>query len=231
MSGRAKQDPVSESLEDTANLLAKIDMPDYEAALVTKGEEFSMFVAGATIDDVMNVLDVSVNISDPEMREVLVRGGKHIGLVDLDRDTRNSVFKVIHQGRVEGHNPLTIARRFREQIPSGRFSDPGIRAKVIARTETKFAQNISSIKAYEGSKVVTGLRIFDAQLGDTDAECQERNNDVIDFKHGQAMADAEHPNGTLNFAPEVDENARRQQKLTEPNQPGYRPPTHDCLNV
>lgn len=225
---RDKQDPLDEVLGVTNNVMAKLDWPDYEDAIVTKGEEFSMLAAHATMDDIMVVLDVPVNIPDLEMREIIASGGKRMGLIDLQRDTRNSVFKTLRDGRAQGDGPYAIARRFREDIPKGRFRDSGTRAKVIARTESKYAQNVSSVKAYKGSGVITGLRIFDAQLGDTDSECEERNNNVIDFEEGQNITETEHPNGTLSFAPEVDQEARRQKRLTERQDSQYKPPAHNC---
>ena len=74
---------------------------------------------------------------------------------------------------------------------------------MIARTETKYAQNISSIAGYRSSGIVKGLIIYDAQAGPTDRECEERNGDIISFEEGERLSSSEHPNGTLNFGPFV----------------------------
>ena len=47
--------------------------------------------------------------------------------------------------------------------------------------------------------MVTALIGFDAQLGETDAECMARDGQLFDFD--EAMEIQEHPNGTWSVAP------------------------------
>jgi SPP1 gp7 family putative phage head morphogenesis protein len=88
-------------------------------------------------------------------------------------------------------------------VPKGNFPNArkGYRAQMIARTETKYAQNISSLAAYRNADVVTGLMAFDAQAGNTDAECEARNGQVFSFTEADRVTEEEHPNGTLSWAP------------------------------
>jgi len=87
---------------------------------------------------------------------------------------------------------------------------------VIARTEAKYAQNISSLEAYKDSDTVTGVEVFDAQLGPTDEECEIRNGRIVTFRVGELMVNNEHPQGTISLAPyvgELPDDADEEQRL------------------
>jgi hypothetical protein len=77
-----------------------------------------------------------------------------------------------------------------------------MRALVIARTETKYAQNISTIERAKAAGV-DKFTVFDGRLGPgrSDVYCMARNNKVVTADQAAAMAASEHPNGTLSFAP------------------------------
>ena len=96
-----------------------------------------------------------------------------------------------------------IQRQIAEQVPAGRFSTSDIRAATIARTEVKYAQNVSSIEAYQASEDIQAVTVIDAQIGPTDAECEALNGTVVTFGEARQLADSEHPNGTRSFAPVV----------------------------
>ena len=68
---------------------------------------------------------------------------------------------------------------------------------MIARTETKNAQNESSLQAYETSDVVTGVIAFDNQTGFNDADCTARDGKVFSFDDARVEQGKEHPNYTL----------------------------------
>ena len=110
-----------------------------------------------TVDTVNSFLGLSINLPDTVGRDIVQRGGIRLGLVDFDKQTRDALFNTLAEGRSLGEGPVSLARRIRSQIPKGPWSDVNIRARVIARTETKFAQNISSIQAYRHSGVVEGV--------------------------------------------------------------------------
>ena len=127
-----------------------------------------------------------------------------MGLVDLPQQTRDAIFKAIEEGRSEGEGAAAIADRIQAAVESGPWATSEMRATMIARTETKYAQNLASIDCYENSDTVTGLMVFDGRLDTSDEECMARDGDEVSFEEGRAMADSEHPNGTLSLAPIVD---------------------------
>ena len=156
-----------------------------------------------TVGSINTVLNLGVNLPDPVAREIVAAGGRRAGLLDITGDTRQAIFRSLADGRAAGEGPPALARRIRSQVPAGRFTNAGskYRAQLIARTETKFAQNQSSIATYRESDVVTGLLAFDNQTGYDDAECIARNGQVFTFEQAEAEMASEHPNATLSWGP------------------------------
>lgn len=148
-------------------------------------------------------VEVGVNLADPIMRQVIAEGGKRVGLLDIERDTRDALFNALYDARAAGEGFDVAARRIRTYVTEGRYRNAGVqyRAQMIAHTESRYAQNVSALASYQQSQVVGALLVFDAQLGPTDAECEERNGRVISFEEAQEIAATEHPNGTLSFGP------------------------------
>ena len=158
-----------------------------------------------TVDTINTVMNLGVDIPDPAARRIVATGGKRMGLVDVTEDTRRAIFRALAEGRALGDGPPALARRIRDHVPAGRFANAGpqYRANLIARTETKFAQNVSSMEVYRAADVITGVLAFDDQLGDGDDECSARNGQVFTFDQADAETDKEHPNGTLSWAPNI----------------------------
>lgn len=148
--------------------------------------------------------------TDPAGTRVVAEGGRRAGLVDLSKDTRQAIFRALSEGREAGEGAQALARRIRQQVQIGRFT--GIaetrgeaaalryRSELIARTETKYAQNVSTVEHYAAAGV-TQVRIVDAQLGASDAECEDLNGLVVDMSEAQQFVAQEHPNGTRSFDP------------------------------
>ena len=175
-----------------------------------------------TVDTINSVANLGVNIPDHRARDIISQGGRRMGLIDFTAQTRNRMFRIMHQARAEGWGTDEVARRIRDDIPSGPWRNQSTRAKVIARTESKFAQNISSIEAYQQSDTITGVVAFDAQLGDTDADCQQRNQRTYTFQQARSLTSSEHPNGTLSWAParrQVEDPGFQEQPLEEIPEP------------
>ena len=156
-----------------------------------------------TVGSINAVLNLGVNLPDPVAREIVAAGGRRAGLLDITGDTRRAIFRSLADGRAAGEGPAALGRRIRSQVPAGRFTNAGpkYRAQLISRTETKFAQNQSSIATYRQSDVVTGLLAFDNQTGYDDAECIARNGRVFTFEQAEAEMASEHPNATLSWGP------------------------------
>jgi HK97 family phage portal protein len=150
-------------------------------------------------------LEVAWNLDDPVVREIIRRGGTRLGLLDIEGETRDALFRALADGRAAGEGADALARRIREYVPAGPYRTAGVqyRAETIARTETKYAQNISSLAAYRSTDVVIGVIAFDNQTGYNDADCTARNGTVYDLDEAARVTEREHPRGTLNWAPMV----------------------------
>ena len=158
-----------------------------------------------TVGSINTVLNLGVNLPDPVAREIVAAGGRRAGLLDITGETRQAIFRSLADGRAAGEGPAALGRRIRSQVPAGRFTNAGpkYRAQLIARTETLHAQRVSALQTYRTSDVVTGVVAFDNQTGFDDAECIARNGREFTFEEAEAEMAAEHPSGTLNFAPNV----------------------------
>lgn len=163
--------------------------------------------ADETLATVNAVLELGVELPDEMQRAIIHEGGRRLGLLDVGADTKRAIFRAIADGREAGEGPLEIARRIRSEVPAGRFRNagPAYRARLIARTETKWAQNRSSMAAYRAADNVDMVVAFDARLGATDSDCEMRDGRTFSFDEAEAEMAREHPNGTLSFAPVVAE--------------------------
>ena len=72
---------------------------------------------------------------------------------------------------------------------------------MIARTETKYAQNVSSVQAYKEADSVGAVQVYDALLGETDDYCICIDGAIVSFADADMLMNTEHPNGTRDFGP------------------------------
>ena len=176
-------------------------------------EKHTAEVIDSTVDAIGNVVNIAINVPDYVARELIRDGGKRVGLIDVIGDTKKAMFRALEEGRELGEGADAVARRIRRYVPEGRFRNAGknYRAKMIARTETKWSQNESSLRAYEQSSDITHVVAFDAQLGAdrSDPDCIARNGREFTIAGARAEMGKEHPNGTLSFAPVVKPGAAR----------------------
>lgn len=161
-----------------------------------------------TVRSVNSMLGLGVFLRDHNELRVVSEGGKRMGLVDMSAQSRQAMFRALSQARAEGMGPPATARRIRELVEAGPWRSPQVRAVVIARTETKYAQNVSALEVYRESNTVRMVQVVDAQLGPTDADCEFQNGRIVSFAEAQALAVDEHPNGTRSFTPIVEPEAR-----------------------
>lgn len=76
------------------------------------------------------------------------------------------------------------------------FSDfPDWKANRLVRTEVRDVYNYATLLAAANAE--TSVQATDADYGETDAECEERDGQIFDPR--EAMREEEHPNGTLGF--------------------------------
>jgi HK97 family phage portal protein len=177
-------------------------MLDYKG--MEYGSQFLM-VGRATFDSINTVLGLGVMLEAPEEMRILSAAGTRKGLVNFEKQTKDALFEAISEGRAAGMGSVELASKIRDMVSAGPWLTPETRAMVIARTETKYAQNVSSLEAYRGMDGLTGIRVFDALLGPTDAECEELNGQVVSVEEAEYLAGSEHPNGTRSFAPYMGE--------------------------
>lgn len=142
------------------------------------------------------------SIPDPVMRQIVAMGGTRAGLVDVPAQTRRAVFQSLAEGRAEGEGATALANRIANMIEGGPWGNAETRARVIARTETKYAQNISTLEAGKGSGVAEFV-VFDGRFGEPRSEAShiERDGMIVSAEDAQIMADNMRPNCTLSFAP------------------------------
>ena len=157
----------------------------------------------ATVGTVELNLGLAVGLPDHAARRVVAEGGRRLRLVDLRGQSRTALFHALAEGRAQGMAREQLARHIRGRITRGPWRTVQTRAGIIARTETAHAQRISAAQTYRRTPVVTGMLAFDAQIGATDADCEERNGRVYSFRDADLETSLEHPNGTLSWAPHV----------------------------
>jgi len=188
-------------------------------------------VTQTTVRNIKAIYGVALDLPDLVQREILAKGGKHIALVNLEKQTQDAVFKALAEGRTAGLGPREIARTMRSNV-EGASMYPGVakeahdraiargwseekaaaagdkaarqyRAETISRTETKYAQNVSSIEVAKGSGTFDSMLAFDSQKGSFDDECDERNGQTFTFEEAERETELEHPQGTLSFSPTI----------------------------
>ena len=169
--------------------------PEYERAY---GEAWQAELAAFQAE-----LGIAVNLPDYEARQILADGGRRAGLIDLPNATRAALFKALAEAREEGLGGVETATKIRDHVSRGRWREVAARALTIARTETAYAVNSSTIIASEYAEGVEGMRAWDAQQGPTDPECEERNGRIFSVEEAKAITSNEHPNGTLKWTPWV----------------------------
>ena len=148
----------------------------------------------------METIGLATGIPDDVGRAIQAAGGTRAGLVDLSAQTRKALFVAIEEGRAAGEGADALARRIKSMVGAGPWKSPEIRARVIARTETKHAQRMSAVIMGK-DQGVTEFRVFDARLGRSDPECESLDGILVSASTADELAAAEHPNGTRDFVP------------------------------
>lgn len=141
-------------------------------------------------------------LPDPVMRQIIAAGGTRAGLVDIDAQTRAAIFDALAEGRAQGEGVQALANRIANQVEGGHWGNGETRARVIARTETKHAQNISTLEAGAAAGVREYV-IFDGRFGEPRSELSHiaRDGKIVSAEDAWIMATNMRPNCTLSFAP------------------------------
>jgi hypothetical protein len=134
---------------------------------------------------------------DPIGDAAIARARKRAGqrVKDLQGTTLTHVRNAIAAGMDMGEGAAVIGARV---AAAGAFGE--YRAEMIARTETMVAWNTSAIDAF----AETGTEMVEAQDGDEDEMCRERNGQIFTVEEAMQETLDEHPNGTLSWMPVID---------------------------
>jgi HK97 family phage portal protein len=169
--------------------------PLLEAHYLTAAQEVATALRAAGFD-----LGIATGLPDPVARAIIITGGRRAGLIDLDRQTTDAIFRAIVEGRAEGEGAAALAKRIVSGVERGPWSTPEIRSLVIARTETKFAQNVSVL--HEGRAAgANEFIVFDGRLPTSDDFCIAMDQSIVRGEDVEGLAEDEHPNGTRSFVP------------------------------
>ena len=201
---RALKQLSGEDEELVRRIVEELDVSDFEERVMgTKGRDLQLRSLTATADDIAAVLDVRVNIPDPTMRRVIADGGTRLLGIDVHGQARKDVFAALHEGRSNGEGVEDLVDRISDKVSRGRWRSAEVRSRVIARTETMHAQNVSTLTSYEHVDEIHSVEARDNQIGYDDADCSERDGQVFSLAEAKAISD--HPNGTLLWLPVFDE--------------------------
>ncbi len=154
--------------------------------------------------EAMGSLGLAVDLPDPVARSIIATGGRRAGLIDLQKQTLRSLFDALTEGRANEEGAEALARRIRGEVPRGPWRSAATRSRIIARTETKFAQNTSTVKRAQDAGVQSFM-VFDARVGGTDETCEALNGIIVTAGEAEQLAADEHPNGTRSFSPYFEE--------------------------
>ena len=174
-----------------------------DAALLKNFEGHAHRVMEATAGKIRTVTGLAVNIPDYAARRIVAGGGTHLLSMDIKGQTRKALFSALAESRAAGHHPSSAATRklIQQHVSAGRFvkAGPGARARMIARTETMYAQNESALATYESSDAIQQVEVADDMMGHGDADCSARAGTILSIAESRNVKD--HPNGTLRFLP------------------------------
>lgn len=194
----AKADPDPELINQIIDLL---NLEAWEQGLSSKYQAQYVAIARRTAEALQEA-GFGTGLPDPVMRQIIAAGGTRAGLIDVDAQTRQAIFDALAEGRAQGEGVQALANRIANQVEGGHWGNAETRARVIARTETKHAQNISTLEAGRAAGV-TEYVIFDGRFGEPRSELSHiaRDGKIVSAEDARIMAENMRPNCTLSFAP------------------------------
>lgn len=193
-----KADPDPELISQIIDLL---NIEAWEQGLSSKYQAQYLAIARKTAA-ALEEAGFGTGLPDPVMRQIIAAGGKRTGLIDLSAQTRQAIFDALAEGRAEGEGVAALVNRISNHVEGGVWGNAETRARVIARTETKHAQNISTLEAGRAAGVEEYV-IFDGRFGEPRSELSHiaRDGKIVSAEDAMIMATNMRPNCTLSFAP------------------------------
>jgi HK97 family phage portal protein len=195
----AVEEKTDERLVDA--ILERLGVAAHQATFRGLYEGHYIDVAKA-ISEAAGLAGLGGSLPDPVARAIVGAGGRRSGLVDLGKQSRSALFDALALGRSEGEGAEALAARIADHIEAGPWGTVEQRARTIARTETKYAQNVSTIERAKAAAVEKFV-VFDGRLGPGRSlpDHIARDGSIVSASEAERMAADEHPNGTLSFAP------------------------------
>jgi hypothetical protein len=141
---------------------------------------------------------------DRIVEDLVQYGGQRIA--DINARTLQAIVLELAEGTTRGYSINQLidgvpAEGFKGVLNVGLDNGVGVwddaRAETISRTETALSYNRASLDAYKEFRVARVI----AYDGDQDEECAYRNG--REYSVDDAFGIADHPNGTLDWAPVV----------------------------
>lgn len=193
-----KEDPDPELIQQIIDLL---NLEAWQQGLSSRYQAQYLAIARKTAATLQEA-GFGTGLPDPVMREIIATGGTRAGLIDVPAQTRQAIFDALRAGIAEGDGILALANRIANQIEGGQWNNPETRARVIARTETQFAQNRSVLETARAAGA-DELVVFDGIFGEPRSELSHiaRNGKIVSAEAARIMADNMRPNCTLSFVP------------------------------
>jgi len=143
------------------------------------------------------VLGSSSRYYEQDIQQMYDQHGTRLIGKDVDRE---GILETVGRLDAEGKSNNEIAKVIKDKVPSGRYKSPNTRARMIARTETGFAQRNLALAKYEAMGIYQ-VSVRDGLLPTSDDECRARHGSIVSTAEARQLALEEHPNGTLAFAP------------------------------
>lgn len=187
-----------------AQILQKLGIAEWRRQL-RETYESQYLETGKAVASVAERAGIGTGLPDPVARSIVAAGGRRSELVDIEGQTRDALYQALAEGRAAGEGAQALADRIVEHSEGGHWQSAETRAQIIARTETKYAQNVSTIETARASGVERFI-VFDGRLGAERSTPSHiaRDGSIVSAAVASTMADEEHPNGTLSFAPDFE---------------------------
>ncbi len=179
-------------------LSADVDMDAYDRELTGIIQAHYVAIYKDTVSATAS-MGITIGDADERQNELLRLGGTN--KIDLSQAGKDRALRIVADAREEGLSVDETARALRDHIPAGPWTSSAVRAEVVSRTETRFAQTRSALVVYRGAEGIDQVMMLDARLGPTDEECEEMAGRIVSFDEAQQLLDDEHPNGTRDIAP------------------------------
>lgn len=198
-----KQEQVDVELETVAAQVSDEYFAETDPAQFLEKEGHYITVAGETVKNLNTVYGLGWQLTDEDEIAMTNVARNRAHMPDLRSQTKTAITKAIRTGRAEGEGIFPISQRIRDRVGAGPWKTAKTRARVVARTETRYAQNVSavSVSKRNGAQYV---EVLDARLGPTDAYCEGIDGEIVTMADAETLAATEHPNGTRDFAPIFD---------------------------